>query len=112
VATLPIFRNRTNRIKVNVGYDISADTLVSEIREEKTHTSTLIATLDIDYRTDTVEDPGDGTDGKLLLTLDDSDVPLLPPKYAYMDIKRISGGEPLTVMKRPIRVRFQEVITE
>jgi hypothetical protein len=85
---------------------------VSEIREEKTHTSTLIATLDIDYRTDTVEDPGDGTDGKILLTLDNSDIPELLPKFGFMDIKRISAGEPLTVMKRPLRVRFTEVVTE
>jgi len=59
-----VYKNRTNRLTVNLGIDVSADVLTSQIRVEEDHNSALIATWGISFATD-------GTDGVLLLTLDD-----------------------------------------
>lgn len=103
--TLKVFKNRTNRVPVELGFDVSADTIESEIRVGKSSESELIATWTVDFLTD-------GTDGKLVLTLDDSLLAGELPDVAYMDMKRISGGEPIGVFTDPIRVKFRDTVTE
>lgn len=99
-----VYKNRRNVIGVSLGTDVSADTFESEIREKAMTTAPLIATWDVAFLTD-------GTDGELVLTLDDSELDTVTQKSGYMDIKKISGGEPYAVFP-PVKVKFQDVVTE
>ena len=98
-----VYKNRTNVLSVSLGSDISADTFASEIREKAGVASPLIATWDVAFLTD-------GTDGELVLTIDDSALTAVTQKAGYMDIKRTTGGEPFQVFD-PIKVKFVEVVT-
>jgi hypothetical protein len=53
----------------------------------------------------------DGTDGKLILTLDDSDTNAITASSGYMDLKRVSGGEPIPVFDKPLEVVFRGSVT-
>jgi hypothetical protein len=99
-----IYKGRTNIVQANLGVNVSADTLVSEIREAANATSPLIATWTITNLTD-------GVDGRVVLRLDDSALTLVTQKMGYMDIKRISGGEPLPVFLTPLQVQFIDSVT-
>lgn len=96
--------NRTNVVAVSLGIDVSEDVLVSEIRAQANPTSELLATWEINYVTD-------GTDGELLLSLDNSVVGSITQRTAYMDIKRIIGGEPFSVFDSPLFVVFRKTVT-
>lgn len=99
-----VYKNRRNVVSVSLGTDVSGDTFESEIREKATLDSTLIATWSVSFKTD-------GTDGELVLTLDDSELDEITVKRGYMDIKRISGGEPYQVFA-PVKVVFKDTVTE
>lgn len=99
-----IHKNRTNVIIVNLGVDISGDTFSSEIRTAKNNASPLIATWDIDFVTN-------GVDGALRLTLDDSVTGPVTEKTGYMDLKRVTGGEPVPVFDEPLTVKFKDTVT-
>lgn len=100
--TVIVQKGRTNRLPVSLGIDVSDDVLTSEIR---TSSGVLIATWDLVF-------DGDGSDGELLLTLDDSVTTLIPYPNGFMDIKRVSAGEPLPVFNNPLEVEFRETVTE
>lgn len=99
-----VHKNRTTKVRVRLGTDVSSDTFVSEIRADKNHTSDLLATWSVSFETD-------GTDGDLILTLDNSVTGAIEKPGGYMDLKRISSGEPLSVFNEPLEVLFQETIT-
>jgi hypothetical protein len=99
-----VHKNRTNTITLDLGIDVSGDTLTSEIRAEEDHTSALIATWVVDFVTD-------GTDGLLTLVLDDLESGQITVDSGYMDVKRVSGGEPLPVFDRPLEVSFRGTVT-
>lgn len=101
-----IFRNRTTIVQVNLGFDVSADELISEVRKGKTTEDELIVAWDISFLTD-------GHDGKCLFKIDDSVVADVPEDQVdgWMDVKRISGGEPLPVLAKPIKAIFRDVVT-
>lgn len=99
-----IFKNRTNVIPVSLGFDVSGDTFTSEIRASKDQESELIATWEVSFL-------NDGVDGELILTLDDSETVNIIRTKGYMDIKRITNGEPLAVFDDPIEVLFKSSIT-
>ena len=101
---ITVERTRTKSISVSFGVDISADSFVSEIRTEKNSTSTLIATWSPTFLTD-------GTDGELVLTLDNDDTAGITQTKGYMDIKRLSGGEPIAAHNGIIVVYFKDVVT-
>lgn len=101
---LVIQKNRTNVVTVSLGIDVSDDTITSEIRTHENSTSDLIATWQVAFLTD-------GTDGELVLTLDNSIVDDIPYKSGYMDIKRVTNGEPVSVFDNPLLVIFRETIT-
>lgn len=101
---LTIQRGRTIVVPVSLGYDISADTFTSEIRTGRDISTHLIATWEVTFATD-------GTDGELLLTLDDAVTSEIPYTVGYMDIKRVTGGEPVTVFDDPLQVSFEGVVT-
>jgi len=100
-----VHKDRTNVIQVNCGFDISDDTITSEIRSEPHITAPLIVAWDVDYLTD-------GTDGKLILTIDNSAAGGITANSGYMDLKRVvSGGEPVSVFDQPLEVTFRGVVT-
>jgi len=100
-----VHKNRTNVISVDLGIDVSGDTITSEIRSEPNVESTLIATWVVGFE-------NGGTDGMLVLTLDDAITALITHTTGYMDIKRITGSEPVPVFDRPLEVVFREAVTE
>lgn len=104
MADIVVYKNRTNRLSVSLGTDVSGDSFESEIREKALVASPLIATWDVAFLTD-------GVDGELVLTLDDSELSAVTQKAGYMDIKRVSGGEPYQVFA-PVKVVFKNVVTE
>ena len=99
-----VYKNRRNVISVSLGSDVSGDTFESEIREKANVDAPLIATWEVTFATD-------GSNGELVLTLDDSDLDEVAVKTGYMDIKRITGGEPFAVFP-PIKVKFVDTVTE
>lgn len=104
MSQLIVYKDRTNIVPVDLGFDVSADTIESQIREGKSDDSVLIAEWVVTFQTD-------GTDGLLYLTLDDSVLDEITQTKGYMDMKRISGGEPLPVFAEPLRVRFRDSVT-
>lgn len=99
-----VYKGRTTVLQVSVGYDISEDQITSEIRAGKYPTSTLIATWIVQNRSD-------GKDGELLLILDDAVSAEITKTKGYMDLKRVTGGEPVPVFDDPLEVLFKEVVT-
>jgi hypothetical protein len=100
-----VHKGRTNTIQVNMGIDVSGDTLTSQIRTEPELDSSLIATWTVSFLTD-------GTDGKLVLVLDNTITAEIAEKAGYMDLNRITGGEPIPVFDRPLEVVFRGTVTE
>jgi hypothetical protein len=100
-----VHKNRTNVIVVKLGINVSADTLTSEIRARDTADSLLLATWAVSFVTD-------GTDGELRLTLDNSLTAPIKATTGFMDIKRVTGGEPISVFGRSLPVTFVETITQ
>jgi hypothetical protein len=100
---LKIYKGRVNSIQVNLGYDASSDVLTSEIRTHPTVEATLIAEFDISFVTD-------GTDGKIVLTLDDT-ARDITPTTGYMDIKRVVDGEALPLFDEPLEVKLEDTVT-
>jgi len=98
---LRVYKNRTNVIFVSLGFDVSGDTITSEIR---TQSGTLIATW-------TVAFVSDGSDGEIKLTLDNSALSAVMYSNGFMDFKRVSGGEPYPIIKAPVEVEFIDSVT-
>lgn len=104
MSQLIVHKGRTNIVPVSLGFDVSNDDLTSEIRVNKDPESTLLATWTVSFASD-------GTDGELILTLDDSVTSEIEKSTGYMDIKRVTAGEPVSVFDEPIEVLFRNVIT-
>lgn len=100
---LIVHKNRRNTIVVNLGIDITGDTITGEIRAEQDHESALIAAWTVVVT--------DAATGALTLTLDDSVTAGITVSSGYTDLKRVSGGEPLAVFDKPLEVSFQGTVT-
>jgi hypothetical protein len=100
-----VHKGRTNVIRVHMGIDVAADTITSEIRSQPTVDSPLLATWTVAFETD-------GTDGKLILTLDDTITSNIAAVSGYMDLKRVTGGQPVPVFDKPLEVSFRGTVTE
>jgi hypothetical protein len=100
-----VHKGRTNVIVIKLGYNISADTWTSEIRTQPVQESVLIATWDVEFVTD-------GSDGDLRLTLNEAITSQIKLNTGYMDLKRVTGGEPVPVFDRPLEVIFRGTVTE
>ena len=101
---LVVHRNRTNIVPLGLGFDVSGDTITSQIRIEPGAEGAPLAEWDVSFATD-------GSDGEIVLTLLEADVSAITVNYGYMDLKRVSGGEPLPVFLEPLKVHFQGVVT-
>jgi hypothetical protein len=100
-----VHKNRTNTVTVSLGIDVSGDVITSEIRSEPTVESPLLATWVVSFKTD-------GTDGELILKLDDFITKEIAATSGYMDLKRVVGGEPVAVFDQPLEVSFRGSVTE
>jgi len=97
-------KGRTVMIPVSLGFDASNDSFTSQIRAEKNSESELIATWNVSFSTD-------GIDGELVLTLDDSVTRDITRTIGYMDLVRITGGEPIPVFDELLEVYFEDSIS-
>lgn len=100
-----VYKGRTNIITVSLGIDVSGDTITSEIRSEPDISAPLIAEWQVAFETD-------GVDGELVLTLDNTITEQITVNSGYMDLKRVTGIEPLAVFDRPLEVVFRGSVTE
>jgi hypothetical protein len=100
-----VHKGRTNTVIVKMGIDVSADIYTSEIRAEPTVESAFIAAWTVSFLTD-------GKDGQLKLVLDDAITKDIRANSGYMDLKRVTGGEPVPVFDRPLDVAFRGSVTE
>jgi hypothetical protein len=100
--TIVVHKGRTNILPVSLGIDVSGDTITSEIR---TPSGVLIATWNVTF-------DGDGSNGEIVLMLDDLITAAIAYPSGLMDIKRLSGGEPLSIFDKPVEVEFREVVTQ
>jgi energy-converting hydrogenase Eha subunit B len=100
-----VHKGRTNSISVGLGYDVSGDVFTSQIRADSDTSSALLATWVVTFATD-------GSDGELVLSIDDSITREITADRGYMDIKRVSNGEPLAVFDKPVEVIFQGSVTD
>lgn len=100
-----VHKNRTNYVTLDVGYDASGDVLTSEIRSEPYVESVLLATWIITPITD-------GSDGQYLLTLDNVAAAQVKATSGFMDVKRMSGSEPLPLWDQPLEVTFRGTVTQ
>lgn len=101
---IKVHKGRTITVLASLGYDVSEDVITGEIRETPDQESSIIATWDISFL-------NDGTDGELVLILDDSVTSAISNTVGHMDLKRISNGEPLSVFDAPLEVVFTDTIT-
>lgn len=101
---LVVYKNRTNRIRVDMKEDVSAMTLTAEIRTQPSHLSPLIATWTVQLVTD-------GTDGLVDLVLDNTIAAQIEADMGYTDIKKVVAGEPYPGFARPMEVYFQGTVT-
>mgnify|MGYP006274407905 CR=1 FL=1 len=100
-----VHKGRTNTLLVDLGVDVSSDTITSEIRSEPNVDSVLLATWVVAFTTD-------GTDGELTFTIDDTFTSQITAQSGYMDIKRVTGGEPVPVFDKPLEVVFRGTVTQ
>ena len=99
-----VHKGRTNVVTVDLGIDVSADTLTSEIRSEPHQGAPLIATWSVAFATN-------GADGKLILTLDDLATSQIKATSGFMDIKRVTGSEAVAAFDKPLEVTFRGTVT-
>lgn len=99
-----VHKGRTCTVPVSLGIDVSADTLTSEVRSEADQGAPLIMTW-------VVTKVGGGTTGELLLTVDDTATSGIKENSGYMDIKRVTGAQPVPVFDSPIEVEFRGSVT-
>lgn len=98
-----VHKHRTNVIPVNLGIDITGDTITSEIRAAEDPESTLLATWTVVVT--------NAATGELELTVDNTITSEIEVDSGFMDFKRVSSGEPLPVLDRPLEVEFRGVVT-
>jgi len=96
-----VYKDRTNIVTLSMGIDVSGDVVTSEIRDSA---GVLIATWGVAF-------DNDGTDGELILTLDNAVTSTITATNGVMDVKRVSAGEPLPVFDMPLEVEFRESVT-
>jgi hypothetical protein len=99
--TIVVYKGRTTIITVSLGIDVSHDVITSEIRTES---GVLIATWGVVF-------DGDGTNGELILTLDNTITAAITYATGLMDLKRVTAGEPIPVFDKSLEVEFRSTVT-
>jgi len=104
MSKLKVRKGRSETVTVSLGFDASGEIFTSQIRAEPSQTSLLIAEWEVTFLTD-------GTDGELVLKLEDVITAQIAATSGYMDIMRMSAGEALPVFDEPLEVFFQGTVT-
>lgn len=99
-----VLKNRTNKLQIGLGYNVAGDTFKSQIREEDDNESTLIAEWVI-----TIVDE---ETGELELVLDDSVTAPITHSNGFMDLVRVTAGEPVAVWDEILEVLFRDTVTD
>lgn len=102
-----VYKGRTTIVPVSLGIDVSGDTITCVIGnlDDSSHEDyEILAEWVVAFETD-------GTDGELILTMDDAEVAAVTAITGWMDMKRVSGGEPLPVFEKPLEVIFRGTVT-
>lgn len=102
MSAISVYKSKITTITANLGIDVTGDTITSEIREQQSPDSDLIGTWDV-----TVVTP---STGELSLVFDDS-AGTITHTEGWMDLKRVSGGDPIPVLDGPVRVKFVPAVT-
>lgn len=100
-----VHRGRTASVRVNLSRNITGSTFTSQIRKTADADSELIATWTVNFATD-------GSDGTLILTMDNLITAGITFKNGFMDLKEIKAGEPMAVFNEPIPVIIRETVTQ
>lgn len=98
-----VHKGRTTILNVKMGMNVTGDTFTSEIRAEPDQGSPLLATWVVTI--------SNAATGDLRLTLDNLVTSQIKATSGYMDLKRMSGGEPIAVFDRPLEVSFRGTVT-
>lgn len=96
-----IQKGKTVELPVSLGFDVSKDTIVSDLRVDSDPESDLIASWVVSFETN-------GEDGQLLLTMDQSVTTDISQSAGYMFLDRTSGV-PVAILVDPLPVVFNEV---
>lgn len=99
-----VHKGRTCTLQVDLGIDITGDSITSQIRTEPNVESPLLAEWDV-----TVDV---ASTGKLTFVLDDTETASVSVTSGYMDIKRVVGSDAVPVFDEPLEVTFRGVVTE
>jgi len=99
-----VHKGRTNIVTVDFGVNIQDDVFTSQIRSGPSQDAPLIVEWDVSFQTD-------GSDGKLILTIDDLASSQIAATSGFMDIKRVSGSESFAAFDKPLEVTFQGTVT-
>lgn len=97
--SLIVVRGNTVEVPVSLAFNVSADTLVSSIRETEDPDSDVIAEWDISFVTD-------GKDGELLFTLDGDITDAIVEDIGYMFFISLNDGDPIDIFDVPVTVEF------
>ena len=97
-----VYKGLTNTLEVDLGIDITGDTIRSEIRTEPKLDATLILTWVV-----TVDDEPNGL---ITLTADNTITEQVVVAGGWMDVRRETGGEPVPVFEAQ-EVEFRGVVT-
>lgn len=100
-----VTRHRTTKVQLSLPYDVTGDTISSEIREDDDPESTLLATWDVSLVS------AEAGHSELVLTIDSAAANQVEKELGYMDLKRLSGGEPLNVFDGVLEVLFKDPVT-
>lgn len=99
-----VHRNRYNVITVDLGYDVTGETLESEIRSEPSVDAPLVVAWDLTVN--------DAATGKLTLVIDTTAAAQIKAASGFMDIKRVSGVEAIPAWDEPLEVTFRGAVTK
>lgn len=102
--SLIIHRGLTNTFPLVLGYDTTGDTIASQVRTGPDRSYPLL----LNFVVTTV----DASNGEYTLTIDDTFTSQVVVDSGYMDILRITGGEPVPVFEEPLQVIFKGTITK
>lgn len=95
---------KRNVVTVDLHKDVSSDTVTSQIRTQPTTNAPLIAEWDVNFLTD-------GTDGKLVLSIEYLVSSQIKAKTGFMDIKIVVNDHPMPLFDKPLPVVFRDGVT-
>lgn len=99
-----IHRGLTNTIPLVLGYDTTGDTISSQVRSGPDRSYPRLLNFEV-----TVVDE---SNGEYTLTIDDTFTSQIVVDTGYMDVLRITGGEPVPVFEEPLQVIFMGTVSK